>query len=352
MLEDVGIDPAVAADRRPHQFSGGQCQRICIARALVLDPKLIICDEPVSALDVTVQAQILNLLEDMKARYGLTMIFIAHDLAVVKNISDRVCVMYLGKICEVAPPDDLYLDAGAPLHRPAAQVDPGARPDREARPGRPHQGRAAVPGVPAERMPVPHPLPGRPTGAPPRSRSSATSATATSSPVTSRSAHAEAPPTVVTDTVPVAVPVRRSAHERGLAHELTARERGGPMAQMVRVRTRLTRATRREQIIDAAVERVPRPRPGDVTFEEVADAAGVSRALVYNYFGDRRGLVAAVFQRHTDRLHAAVVAGLRRQRVVPRGDREGRAPALQRTRATTRTATGTRPATGRHVIPK
>jgi peptide/nickel transport system ATP-binding protein len=108
VLASVGLDPEVARDKRPHQFSGGQCQRISIARSLVLDPKILICDEPVSALDVSVQAQILNLLEEMKARYGLTMIFIAHDLAVVKNVSDRVVVMYLGKLCEVAPPDDLY----------------------------------------------------------------------------------------------------------------------------------------------------------------------------------------------------------------------------------------------------
>ncbi len=114
VLEAVGLDPEVAADKRPHQFSGGQCQRISIARSLVLDPKVIICDEPVSALDVSVQAQILNLLEDMKARYGLTLIFIAHDLAVVKNISDRVVVMYLGKICEVGTPDQLYATPAHP----------------------------------------------------------------------------------------------------------------------------------------------------------------------------------------------------------------------------------------------
>jgi peptide/nickel transport system ATP-binding protein len=121
VLEDVGIDPAVAADRRPHQFSGGQCQRICVARALV----------------VSVQAQILNLLEDMKARYGLTMIFIAHDLAVVKNISDRVCVMYLGKICEVAPPDDLYEGPAHPytdlLLKSIPVPDPTVKPDPEGR---------------------------------------------------------------------------------------------------------------------------------------------------------------------------------------------------------------------------
>ncbi|WP_040493535.1 ABC transporter ATP-binding protein [Ilumatobacter nonamiensis] len=107
LMESVGIDPRYG-ERKPHQFSGGQCQRISIARALVLDPKVIICDEPVSALDVSVQAQILNLLEDMKARYGVSLMFISHDLSVVKNISDRVMVMYMGKTCEVAGADDLF----------------------------------------------------------------------------------------------------------------------------------------------------------------------------------------------------------------------------------------------------
>ena len=113
VLSSVGVDPQIAAERKPHEFSGGQCQRISIARAVVTDPKVIICDEPVSALDVSVQAQILNLLEDMKARYGLTLVFIAHDLAVVKNISDRVAVMYLGKMCEIGRPDEMY---AAPAH--------------------------------------------------------------------------------------------------------------------------------------------------------------------------------------------------------------------------------------------
>ena len=117
ILEAVGIDPDRAASSRPFQFSGGQCQRISIARALVLDPKMIICDEPVSALDVSVQAQVLNLLEDLKAKFGLTLVFIAHDLAVVKNVSDRVAVMYLGKMCEVAKSDDLYARPAHPYSR-------------------------------------------------------------------------------------------------------------------------------------------------------------------------------------------------------------------------------------------
>jgi peptide/nickel transport system ATP-binding protein len=132
VLEAVGLDPDTVGDRRPHQFSGGQCQRISIARSLVLEPKVIICDEPVSALDVSVQAQILNLLEDMKQRYQLTLIFIAHDLAVVKNISDRVAVMYLGKLCEVAGADDLY---EAPHHPyTAALLASIPEPNPEVRP--------------------------------------------------------------------------------------------------------------------------------------------------------------------------------------------------------------------------
>ena len=113
-LEAVGLDADLVGERRPHEFSGGQCQRISIARALVLNPKVIICDEPVSALDVSVQAQILNLLEDLKQKYGITLIFIAHDLAVVKNVSDRVAVMYLGKMCEVASSEALYAKPAHP----------------------------------------------------------------------------------------------------------------------------------------------------------------------------------------------------------------------------------------------
>ena len=128
-----GIDPTPARDRRPHEFSGGQCQRISIARAVVTEPKLIICDEPVSALDVSVQAQILNLLEDMKARYGLTLVFIAHDLAVVKNVSDRVVVMYLGKVCEVGAPDELYAQPAHPYTAALLSAIPVPDPSVQAR---------------------------------------------------------------------------------------------------------------------------------------------------------------------------------------------------------------------------
>tara|TARA_Y100000588_G_scaffold388459_1_gene488719 strand:- start:1282 stop:2286 length:1005 start_codon:yes stop_codon:yes gene_type:complete len=131
VLEAVGIDPTVAANRRPHEFSGGQCQRISIARAAVLKPEILICDEPVSALDVSVQAQILNLLEEMKSRYGLTLVFISHDLSVVRNVSDRVTVMYLGKVCEVGNADAIYSSPAHPYTRvllasapePASTVD-------------------------------------------------------------------------------------------------------------------------------------------------------------------------------------------------------------------------------------
>ena len=130
MLERVGIDPYLNGNRRPREFSGGQCQRISIARALVLRPKLLVCDEIVSALDVSVQAQILNLLEDLKREYHLTILFIAHDLAVVKNVSDRVAVMYLGRLCEIAPSDLLY---ETPAHHyTAALLSSAVEPDPEA----------------------------------------------------------------------------------------------------------------------------------------------------------------------------------------------------------------------------
>jgi oligopeptide/dipeptide ABC transporter ATP-binding protein len=113
LLDLVGLDPARYGSRHPRELSGGQCQRVAVARALALEPKLILCDEPVSSLDVLVQAQVLNLFEKLRAELALSYLFIAHDLALVKQVSDRVAVMYLGKLCEIGPVRDIYRQ---PLH--------------------------------------------------------------------------------------------------------------------------------------------------------------------------------------------------------------------------------------------
>ena len=113
LLRSVNLDPEIVGNRKPTEFSGGQCQRVSIARALSLEPKLLVCDEPVSSLDVSIQSQILNIIQNMKKRDGLSLLFISHDLSVVRAISDRVIVMYLGKICEVSTPQKIV---NSPAH--------------------------------------------------------------------------------------------------------------------------------------------------------------------------------------------------------------------------------------------
>ncbi len=240
---------------------------------------MIICDEPVSALDVSVQAQILNLLEDMKARYGLTLIFIAHDLAVVKNVSDRVAVMYLGKVCEVGSPDDLYATPAHPYT--AALLRRSRCPTRRSPPV---QSGSLTGDLPSPIDP--------PSGCRFRTRC----------PLAQERCAVEEPHVravaeehfvachfpLVGTTAPEATPV-----EVGTAGTATPEAHGH--ATRPRNSTRRSSWTPR-QVCSAG------GTPSDVGFEEVAEAAGVSRSLVYAYFGDRGGLIAAVYLHNLDQL--------------------------------------------------
>lgn len=130
MMERVGLLPLMI-NRYPHEFSGGQCQRIGVARAMILEPKLIICDEPVSALDVSIQAQIINLIKDLQDSFGLSLVFISHDLSIVRHISHRIMVLYLGNTMEIADRDTLYSTPRHPYTRALISAVPIPDPNLE-----------------------------------------------------------------------------------------------------------------------------------------------------------------------------------------------------------------------------